>query len=74
MTETNTTSLEARQEKKSNIYILPPFTERDLQNIKILIQTDGNNRAKGVNQGYEHGGKTSSPSRNTLPSAGTFPK
>lgn len=45
------------KEEKNKIYILPPLSERDIDNLKILILTDGNNRAKGLNQGYDDGGK-----------------
>ena len=47
----------ATRDKKPKIYILPALEVRDTSQLKILIQTDGNTRAKGLNQGYDDGGQ-----------------
>lgn len=41
----------------TSIYLLPLFEDEAPEQFNILIQTDGNNRAKGLNQGYDDGGK-----------------
>lgn len=45
------------QEEPKKIYVLPPLAERDFEDMSVLILTDGNNRAKGLNEGYDDGGK-----------------
>ncbi|MFO0781232.1 MAG: hypothetical protein U0519_05150 [Candidatus Gracilibacteria bacterium] len=51
------TSEELLSQESKKILVLPLFGHPQEEQIRILIQTDGNNRAKGVNQGYDDGGK-----------------
>jgi undecaprenyl pyrophosphate synthase len=39
------------------IYVLPAYEKPSQDNLKILVLTDGNNRAMGLNQGYGEGGR-----------------
>lgn len=49
--------LSGESQENQKILVLPLFGHPQDEQIRILIQTDGNNRAKGLNQGYDDGGK-----------------
>jgi hypothetical protein len=42
---------------RTKVYLMPPLVEKKTSDLNVLVLTDGNNRAKGLNQGYDEGGK-----------------
>ncbi len=39
------------------VYVMPPMLEVPMERLNVLVLTDGNNRAMGLNQDYSEGGK-----------------